>query len=221
MAEKEISSCFYMTGSASLPQNSPIKTSARSFETVHGHVFIYAHTLPSLLSSGPRAKLSSQVSSQAIFKHSSYKSSKKAVSNGNPDRDLKRQQSNCISLLYISFISCRSFSPSPSFSISVFWLINAQNLWNILTVEGNIWPLAQINTKKLQHPQPDIVTVPDGMNIQLQVAMRKPKEEEHMQKSHNWKRGKSSKRVLPLSFFSMTSTTSPAWRLISEFSCFS
>lgn len=27
--------------------NSPINTSARSFETVHGHVFIYAHSLPS------------------------------------------------------------------------------------------------------------------------------------------------------------------------------
>lgn len=128
MAEEGISSCFYMTGSASLPQNSPINTSARSFETVRGHVFIYAHSLPSLPSSAPRAKLSSQVSSQAIFKHSSYKSSEKGVSNGNADRDMKKQQGNYISLLYISFISCRSFSLSPSFSISVLWLINAQNL---------------------------------------------------------------------------------------------
>lgn len=80
--------------------------------------------------------------------------------------------------------------PSPSFSISVLWLINAQNLWNILTVEGNIWPPAQINTEKLQHPQPDIVTVPDGANVQLQVVMRKPKEEEHMQKLDHWKREK-------------------------------
>lgn len=126
--QKGISSCFYMTASTSLPQNSPINTSARSFETMHGHVFIYAHSLPSLPSSGPWAKLSSQVSSQAIFKHSSYKSSAKGVSNGNTDRNLKRQQGNYSSLLYISFISCRSFSPSPSFSISVPWLINTQNL---------------------------------------------------------------------------------------------
>lgn len=190
MAEEGISSCLYMTGSASLPQNSSINASARSFETVHGHVFIYAHSPPSLLSSGPRAKLSSQVSSQAIFKHSSYKSSEKGVSNGNADSDLKRQPGNYISVLHISFISCRSFSPSPSFSISVLWLINAQNLWNILTVEGNIWPPAQINIEKLQHPQPDIVTVPDGANVQLQVVMRKLKEEEHMQKSDHWKREK-------------------------------
>lgn len=66
------------------------------FEAVHGHVFVYAHSLPSLLSSGPRATLSSQVSSEAIFKHSTYKSSKKGVSNGNADRDLKRQHGNDI-----------------------------------------------------------------------------------------------------------------------------
>lgn len=77
MAEEGISSYFYITGSASLPLNSPINASARSFGAVHGHAFIYAHSLPSLLSSGPQAKLSSQVSSRAIFKHSSYKSSKK------------------------------------------------------------------------------------------------------------------------------------------------
>lgn len=188
---------------------------------MHGHVYIDTHSLPPLPSSGPRAKLSSQVSSQAIFKHSSYKSSKKGVSNGNADTDLKRQEDNYISVVYISFISCRSFSPSPSFSIIVSWLINAQNLWNILTVEGNIWPPAQNNIEKLQRPQPDIVTEPDGANVQPQVVMRKPKEEEHMQKNQTIGWVKSSKCVLPLSFFSMTSTTSPAWRLISEFSCFS
>lgn len=123
-----ILSCFYMTVSNSLTQNSPIITSVRSFETVHGHVFICAHSLPSLPNSGPQAELSSQVSSQAIFKHSSYKSSEKGVSNGNTDRDVKIQQGHCISLLYISFIRCRFSSPSPSFSISVLGLINAQNL---------------------------------------------------------------------------------------------